>query len=361
MKKHFYAIATIAILSIGCEKEQLLNKPSSLLDKDNVTSSELSILGNPTQLVTMEEGMLRFLTVEHFLATETYLRTTTEAWDDSFLALYGHLNDEDLNSKEAEIGHNDEQPLENFENLLGFNSLRKKIFNEELIWLENDDLDINSDPDNHYIVDEVIRSLLNENAEVKIGKSIFVMREEATAQIIDGSLETLEKVRNTDDVRTLVDRNVKVIEQAIGAGGGVGIGGGPSGGGGTGGGSSDCDAKGLKRDSDYAKNSNGDRRIKWVVSVWTYPWGCGPIAKTKSYKKKRKGWKKYRTDLYARVAGQMVNDKDDCKKYDIYAEKSKKAKKVKTARVGNLCKTENKLIYGLHIGAGVSYSSELTF
>ena len=72
------------------------------------------------------------------------------------------------------------------------------------------------------------------------------------------------------------------------------------------------------------------------------------------------GWKKYRTNLYARVSGKMVNP-ESCNEYTVFADKSKRAKKVKTARVGPLCQTKSGLIKSFHSGAGVSHQKTLTW
>lgn len=355
------SIFLIIALFSSCEKDEIFEDNTISNTNDKVKSKTFTNKSyDPTSSITIENDMMVFTSIDHFIETETYLNDQLENWDNNFLTDYGHLDDDSLGTVEDSLGYNDEQPLEDLEISLGFNSLRKKILLEEDAWLATEGEIIDDDPDNHYIVDEVIRTLLNENAEVKIEGSIYVMLEIATVQIVNGSIESLDSVRNATDIADITSSNIKIIDYPVTTGSSSSGGNGSSvSGSGSGGDSTTCNAKSNKRNWDYEKS--GKYRIKWVVSVWTHPWDCGAIAKTKHYKKKKKRWKKRRATIYARVYGDMVNDKDNCSKHEVDAVVQKRRKKVKTQRVGALCKTEKDLIKGTHSRSGLSYSSTLTW
>lgn len=80
--------------------------------------------------------------------TVSNLESQVEAWDDQFLAQWGHLDEESLETKEDELNYDDEKPLTDFENQIGLNSLRKKYLAEEESWLNNEELNVLTDPDN---------------------------------------------------------------------------------------------------------------------------------------------------------------------------------------------------------------------
>lgn len=210
MKKQILSAVVITILTLGCEKEEVFDSPNSPEVATKTKNISLKSGYNPTLDVVKENDMLTFQSVEHFIESQNYLDEQTEIWDDAFVQTYEYLDDDALNDMEVQTGHDDEQPLTDFENSLDFNSLRKKIIADEIPFLDNFDLDIEADPDNHHIVDDVIRAMVNENAEVKIGESIFIMREEATVQIIDGSLEDLDLVRDTEDIVALSTNNTNI-------------------------------------------------------------------------------------------------------------------------------------------------------
>lgn len=59
----------------------------------------------------MEGDKLVLKTLEQYVLPENLLREATTAWDQAFVTCYGHLNDQELNEKEREIGHRDQFPI----------------------------------------------------------------------------------------------------------------------------------------------------------------------------------------------------------------------------------------------------------
>src|SRR5690554_1329872 len=80
------------------------------------------------------------------------------------------LTDDELDDYIDDHNIDEDYTLNNFENNFGFKSLRKIINERELTWLETQGeiLDINTDPDNHFIVSDFERTLLNEGSELII-------------------------------------------------------------------------------------------------------------------------------------------------------------------------------------------------
>lgn len=98
-----------------------------------------------------------------------------------------------------------------FENQIGFNSLRKKIDNETTN-LENDDnlWDYN-DPDDHFIIDDFTRTILNQTLEYGINDRIYKYINEYT--LVEFEYENtalLNKLREYDLEKSLVDTNLRL-------------------------------------------------------------------------------------------------------------------------------------------------------
>lgn len=362
--------AIFPFLLISCQKEKLSSDSNEIINNNSYSGN-----GNGSNIMQLSSsgieqinGLLQFQSMEHFKSVLNDLEHQADEWDSTFVAENSEMTLEELNNYEEQINFDSQKPLTDFENLYNFYSLRKEILTEEEIWLQNEVFDPETDPDNHFVVTVEERTLLNPGSEVKIGDDIYKLTEVGYYQITDGDFTTLDRINNSDTIENencifiWGDGSTQRTTGHVGTPQGpMGGGGGPGGGGGGG---SSCDARGLKRNWDYEKNYQENRRIKWVVSVWTHPWNCGAIAKTKSYKKKSNGgWKKYRADLGAIVFGKMVDDKNGCSQHSVYASDSKTAKKVKTQRVGPYCKTESGLIHGGHdsYSASISYNSTLTW
>ncbi len=78
------------------------------------------------------------------------------------------LEDDDLEDFIIKNNLDEDYTLNNFEKQFGFKSLRKTINEAEVAWLETQGevMDVDTDPDNHFIVSDFERTLLNEGSEL---------------------------------------------------------------------------------------------------------------------------------------------------------------------------------------------------
>lgn len=365
MKKKIMFACVIAIAFVSCKKDMskpnLTDSSMNAVTKSGLTDPEnLQNVIALAQSVHKEDGMLKFQSEEHFLYVQEQLRQTQEKWDDAFVSAFSHLNDEELNDMEELLEFNSNLPFELFEKTLGFSSLRKKIEGEIILWLENDNLDWDNNPDNHWVSRLETRTLLNEQGEVMVGKSIFLMRDEAYAEIIDGNMETLNVIRDMSNITDAVYKNVNIIDEIywqVGPpGSGIKIGPGPSGP--DDGPLGPCKSRSWRQISVY--RTSGDYRIQATLNLRVFPLSCGPLAKTISYKKRRRnGWRRYRTDITAHVVADMIDDTDECTKTKVYNEKSGRKRRIDTGRPGSMCKAASGDVYGNYLGNGMSTSLNL--
>lgn len=352
IKLYVIGLALLIIGIVACEKGQLPNSENSgEFQYDVISKIDYSVIETKPKGFKSTNGsdqILTFKNMDAFKATLEELERQTEELDNAFVQFYSDLDEEALNAKEEEIYFSEQQPLLVFENTTSFNSLRQQIDLAEEQWLENEELDFDNDPDNHFVIEEEVRTLLNTDGEIQIGNSIYKLTKNGYFEIIDGDLKTLLSL-DSKNVKTLtLPKNVIFVGDETPYIK-----------------SSDC--KSMKSNWDF--KASDKKRIKWRVSHRTWPWGRYASAKTKNYKKKGRRWKKYRTDTKTMVYGYIsdVNEDGDadCSKQlnfnpnGINASGKKKSLKQK---VSVATKTKSGWVKGYHSGAGgIEHRSTLTW
>lgn len=182
----------------SCQKEDVTIDETNLSIEEGVRFIEPNkdVMSRGTSVVN---GMLEFPDQATFLITIDNLETQDELYDDSFMADWGHLKEADLEDKEDELRFDPQQPFIDFENQFsGFKSLRAKIEGQIIVWLDNSTLDDKTDPDDHFIFDEEVRAVLNEEGQVKIGKPLFQMTRYGYVEVTDGDYNKLALVATSD-------------------------------------------------------------------------------------------------------------------------------------------------------------------
>lgn len=205
-------------------------------------------------------------------------------WNRAWAYKYKDLDEDARNKLEIKLEFDEQQPLVDFNNHYGFYSLYQKIAKDELVWLNNEELDLNKDPDDHFIFQYSTRAILNTDCEVQVGDTLYKLTEYGYFEIGNNNLSSLKAInQNPNNYQSIPDVIFVGDESGKAAG---------------------CESN--KRNSDY--KPSGSYRIKWVVSHWTHPWGRRCAAKTDNYKKSGT-WKKYSTYCTVMVYG-YISDVD---------------------------------------------------
>ena len=345
----------------------------SCKDHNSIEKTELSQILSSSyesnidyQGIRFEHGMLVFESHEQM---KQIFEDLDNQWNDrehEFVTQYAYLDDEALNEFEEESGYNSELPYEEFEaHFPGFLSLRQDLFSRENDWLE--ELEVYSaenDPDNHFIIDDTYRALLNVDAEYAVNDTIFKEYDHLTLKIFGAGIDTLILVM--DSIKN-GGMNVDTIDgQAVMAVYGMNIPiwssqngwfsntGGP-------GSNGLCNEDTRKRDRD--KEKKGNYMIKWKLRLSNRQIHKTVTAVTKSYKKNRRGkWRKYRTAITAHGYGHLT-DPVGCDQVPIdCGPQTYRAKKIKNKCGEGLATARRKAIKGYHSGGGgVFYHSELNW
>lgn len=289
MKKLISILMIAAIFLAACSKEKLNEQP---LNQTTDVFNEIS-------LVTLTDGskstgitMLEFTSVEHYENTIAALEALVEQHEDSFLNTWSSLNDDALNAKEEEEGFVDYQPLIDFENAYNIPSSMRQAFElAESDWLDNEELDTETDPSKVYSFDMAEMTLLNADGEVKIGDVLLKLTNKGFVKIDNVDVATLIRIKE-GDVSAYLEPTVTTN---IDFDGGMKSG-------------SDCAGwKGKDYWDEYVTNS---KKVKLHVHFHSYPWKGVSKAEITSYKKSGSKWKKYKMNLG--VANQSYFRDNNC-------------------------------------------------
>ncbi len=284
MKKMWLMSLAVLCVMAACNKEENL-QPGSELPPDSITQISESEPAadrstcDPLDGVVLDGDMLSFESNEHVEQVLECLEQAYENHQDAFEAQYGDLSDDEMELIEEEIGFDDYLPLRDFENALGFASLRNKIEIEEEAWLNNEEPDWDNDPDDHFVVDEVTRTIFSENGQLMVA-----------GELVDVS--TLEELQE---------------------------------------GSADSRSNGCKTGKSKSQNINyaSGYRMRKRIAIRSYPWHTYVKARTISYKRKRGRWKRHRRRICAQAGGYVWEVDCTNKTYFNYPpEKCKKRKSV---------------------------------
>ncbi|RKF37141.1 hypothetical protein BCY89_05680 [Sphingobacterium siyangense] len=395
------SIITVSLLyscSSELETEDMLanlNKNSSQLASresacELFSSAIESTIIPGVKAVNLENGIstschnniLIFPTLQDYENSIVKLDQLIDEHNDAFDQQTANMTDVEADDYADEIGFDEDLPLVKFEEDLGFCSLRQRIDIMEEEWLSQQgdgawNLDFN--PDSHYIDDETERALLSVASEFivgncKIGYTYIKKFDWGTVEVeINdlGSLSTfIAALNNIVDpsningatlaqVSELVNATnspnkikIKDIGAVLGAIGQV-----PP---------SECRDKVKEKDEHIF---NGERRIIWKHKYGRLLNGGGNIvirAKsiTKSYRKKKSKWKKYRATISAGFSGSAFFICSTAESLD--SNTSKKRKRIKLMKytddiAGN--NQQKKLkpngLFSTHTQEGNSYQNDV--
>jgi len=301
-------------------------------------------------------------TVEHTLKE---LEKQLDKYDEAFVAHNSGLDEEELYQIEQEIGYDENKPLTDFNNNLRFSSSNTAYLKAEALYLDQKTQNEEDDPDDHFIGEDVERTILNACNEVMIDDTIYKLTKDGYFEIDDGDFRMLAKLDDVDEldnddlpdnVRYIQGDNAKLddIESL------------PDGG----------NSKSMTSNSFWSwwrcrtwrlrsgRVTRGSRRIKWSLSHWTYPWGRYVTASTRNYKKWWLGWRKYRTWCAAKVYGKVSRDFFCWRKYDFnphHHYRMRWSRQVRH-RIKVQGRTKSGWVRGWHYGgSGIHHHSPLNF
>ena len=332
--------AVLLPVMTSCEKENDVVQTS-----DATVAADLQLQVNPAinnLTFPTNNGLLVFDSLDQLKETVKLLENEVIAYDDAFLERYGDLDEDALDQKEEEIGYDEYAPLRLFAQNNNLDALFIKQAAAEARWLAQPEWNPDTDPDNHFIEDEALQAVVNQQSEVMAGGAIYKMMDFGYVIITDGSFETLERIRQNPSF--LEYENVEVVGDPDASR------------------ASGC--RSSKGKSGY--ETSGSYRIKWKISHRTPITGRRVKCTTKNYFKKKNKWKKKRAYTLVKPYGNISGTGGRCDKAvdfnpnNLYSDRYNK--KSWSWKVSVQTKTKSGWVKGYHYGiAGVSKYSTLTW
>lgn len=240
------------------------------------------------QGVNVMNGVICFENIDKYNYALNFLENEYENRENAFLDQYGHLTEEDLMLAEEQSGYNEYAVFEVFEKMFSFISLRKILYDQEVAWLSSlvNEPIAEEDPDNHFILEPSLRTILNQYCELKIGNKFYKYFEGGYIIVHDGDFSKLLALR--DDINLALNMtNIEIVGTSP----------------------DELNSRSSPACSSSERyhyyESKGNYRIKCVVAITNRINGRFAIAKTINYKKNTNGngYKKIRASTYSRVWG----------------------------------------------------------
>lgn len=246
----------------------------------------------------VKDGDCQYLSFESWEAFEAKvdeLDAAVEAADDSWLERHSDLTDEELEVLEDQENYDEEKPLADFEESLGFTNALRPVYNRtEMAWL-NDVSGRTSDPDDIYEFEGEEASLLNDRQQVMVAGKLYFFTATGCYVIEDdfceksshifahdkimGGDETTKFYENTSPEAPPADRMVS--------------------------GDLSCAAINCKwsdKTIAFTYYDNGNRRLKARLTHFGMPWFAKTTSTIRPHRKRSDGsWRRTRLNMCNRL------------------------------------------------------------
>ena len=302
----------------SCEKKELVS------EQEMTKNTEYHLPNDIIENIQVENDYLQFQNNDHINAIMNGLENEYSRLIAEFNETYKDLSNDEKQIKAEEVNFNPNVVYETFEQYFNFKSLRSEIAMKEEIWLNNEELDMDSNPNNHFIHGDGQRTIVTIDGVLKIGNSIYVMKENYRIfEITDGDFKTLEKIRSDEYLKS---ENVIIHNE-------------------------NSNEKGTWKSnhSDSDDYTSGSYKMKYRITITNGPWTHFVKATTDAYYKSGWRWKNRWTFMKATCYGNLW-DEDYNSLIDAYQHTQGNATGVTAkANYGNqFIQTKSNEIHGTH-------------
>lgn len=293
MKKVIFGTLFLGLVGlgiVGCKKEN-----GNLNNNDDYIPSVpylKSINGNDIVAIN---GILKFKDFSHVNNVIKSLEVAYEEREEIFLSQFPDYNGEKLMAIEDSLGYDDLNIFHEFSSMYQYESLFSKTQGDQEEY-ERKDIEMEIEPDDHFVIDYETRTILNSQEEIIVGDTIYKFYEGGYIAIPNEDFSILSDIRiNVNNIKlyktinifgdVTKDGSVETEDEEV-----------------------FCpDAIGWKVKS-KTKPYTSTKRIKYKVGIRTWPWDRIVLAKSiNQYRKKNKGaWKKIRVHTKVQVYGDVL-------------------------------------------------------
>ena len=180
------AILTLGIFITGCKKQEVEMPKNEL---NNTVTSKITVIN----------GMLSFSNIESFQNTLTELEDNNNLFNNKFSEDIDRMNFVEI-EKYIEVSKwNENEIFETFEDKYNYISLRSIIAKEIIEFNKIYDQSKVINPDNHFVSNQYLRTLLNEDCQVLIGTTIYRFLEQGIlVKVLDKNFDLANKINITN-------------------------------------------------------------------------------------------------------------------------------------------------------------------
>ncbi len=182
------ALVLIGLVFAGCKKEELTTPINQEKSTTNIS------------LITVKNSMLYFPNMETFMFTLEKLEKENEEFMNNFSTATKTLKSHEEIEKFIEnTNWNENKIFEEFETKYNFTSLRSVIAEEMVEFNKIYDPKGIENPDDHFLRNPYLRTLLNSQCQVQIGKSIYKFLDNgATIVILNENYKIAEDINSSN-------------------------------------------------------------------------------------------------------------------------------------------------------------------
>ena len=298
-RSHTFAPVNLLEVQIICQLG-----PANQTVYGRLNEVELYGSAEPTlPYILNQNGILALNSISDVDQAIAYLEYKYDQYSDAFAAQYPSLTADQFADVEEAMGFNDDQPFIDFENQYGIYSLRASLAAQENNWLATTagDETAGQDPDDLYMDDYEVRTLVNSDGYIKVGTFYYVFLSDDSYYTYDGGggggciecpipLAAIKNLKPGDPmppgVKHFKPEPIVSLAAAV--------------------------CRSRVKSKGFKKSSDGNWRYKWKVKASDGPFEAPGRVKaiTKSYKKKWSGWKVTGAKISAQVFGNVVSQ--DC-------------------------------------------------
>lgn len=197
-------VAVMGLTIVGCQKEV----------EDDLTQKSTEITASE---IYAKNGMLVFASMESFQSTMSNLETKSIKHQEEFSSTVKNLNQEQYEAMVEKQSYNEAQVLIDFESKYKYVSLRSVIAEKMVEFNKIYDREKVECPDEHFVRNEYLRTLLNENCEVMIGTTIYKLLDNgATIQILNENYEIADKINSENFMKFDLNEEILVDYESSG-------------------------------------------------------------------------------------------------------------------------------------------------
>jgi hypothetical protein len=250
------------------------------VNNPNNTLPDIELANLPN--ITIKNNFLNFESVDDFSRTLEILEKSLESYDDKFMSGKDEMSIDEIEKLEAKLKYNEFTPLVEFEKKFSeFNSLRSDLESKTEKWLSNKDLELSINEGEHFIDNEALLALVNENGEIAIEGVIYKIFSNGVAYAItNGDISTLAKIKDKHAASEFKSDQVKINDVSL------------------------LENNKAISNCTFSKSSiqwvtpSKDRKIQYKISVGNIFFLSWYSSKSINYKKNRRGkWKRRRAPM----------------------------------------------------------------